>query len=213
MRRIRTAAPLPVPPALPALAVPALVVLVVLVVPACTVSIGDQSPSPTPSSSESVATDATEPSPSPSEAALPNRATYEGRVEGKFRGAGLFSSTVTMVPRCRKGGECDVVGDSPKGGYKFEFAKKSYSAEHTFRETCSVGGYSTPLEINVQYKFRIARAKYIDDTWRATALKVVERVNSPGARQSFTSSTAVNTISCEPYHEKNRGTMVLAGRY
>ena len=125
----------------------------------------------------------------------------------------MVTDVVTMVPRCRKGGECDVVAQSPKGGYKLNYDRGMYAADDTVHETCSSGGYSTGYDVAVQIKFHIARARYIRDEWRATALKVVERVNSPGAKQTFTSATTIDTLTCNGYHKKDRGTMVLAGNY
>ena len=149
---------------------------------------------------------------SPIEEELPDLPLSEARVEGTYRGFGLFADRISFVPRCRKGGACDVVGTSNKGGARFEY-DGGYSANYDYDETCASGGLSTGYPITLQWKFKISKAEYDrNDVWRATQLKVVQRANSPGATQTYTGTTTIQTLTCDPLHEKDRGTMSLAGK-
>jgi hypothetical protein len=166
------------------------------------------SPSAAPSSSAS-----SSPSASPSPEALPKRPVSQARVEGKFRGFGLFSDKIDFTPKCRKGGGCDVVGNAGNVGAVFDFEGHGYVADYSFHETCASGGISTPLEIAEQFKFRISKAAYDEnDEWRATQLKVIQRVNSPGAKKTVTGTTSIQTLTCNAIHEKDKGTMSLSER-
>jgi hypothetical protein len=176
----------------------------------CSITVTHEASGSPSTGAATVTASAPSPSPSPD---LPEQPDWAARVEGKFRGSGLFTDAVTMVPRCRHGGKCDVVATSPKGSFKFDFAHKYYSGEDSVHETCSSGGYSTGYEISVQFKFHISRATYIGDEWRATALDVIERINSPGAKQTFTSATSINTLTCNGYHKKDHGSLVLAANH
>jgi hypothetical protein len=178
----------------------------------CTVRSGDPA-SPTSAAPASSPTPALSPTPSPTESQLPKLPAYGARVEGKFVGSGLFDSQVTFSPHCRRGGACDTIGQSKLGGYKFKYAQKSYTADDTFTQTCSSGGLSTGYPISVDFRFRVAKARYIHDVWRATKLSATLRANSPGAKKTVTTSTSINTLTCDATHRTDKGSMTLTGHY
>ena len=194
----------------------AIVGIVTVSLVACSSSTPERAASPTPSpiSSPSGSPSPMSPAPEPTEEPLPNLPVGDGRVEGKYRGFGLYDDTIVFVPRCNKGGRCDVVGNSRKGTAKFEYANGGYRAEYTVDEECASGGYSTDVDVRIQFKFKIASSDYDrDGVWRAEKLKVLQRVNSPGLSRRFTTSTHIITLTCDPYTQKDRGTMTrLASR-
>jgi hypothetical protein len=130
----------------------------------------------------------------------------QARVEGKFRGKGFGNIQPTITPKCSKG-PCGVVAHGGKHGYKFAFKQGAYTANANTTSQCGTGSESFQLNAHVMVKFHVAKAKYIGDEWRATAISSVTVDQIQGAHKTFGNSI----LTCHSVHSTERGTLFLQG--